>query len=475
MAELHAPRTETEKALVSIWSEVLKVGSIGIQENFFDLGGHSLLVIRAVSRIRDVFEVDLAPSTFFAHPTVAGLARVLVETKGSGGGKQRIERQSAEGPSPLSYAQERLWFLDQLAPGSAVYNIVDVVRFEGPYNGEAMQGAVNELVRRHETLRTAFRNQEGQPVQIVFPAVELVFAELDLRSLPETEREQTWMRRVREEGRSPFQLTEPPLLRGIVVHLSEQQQLVLLTCTTSLPTSGRWRCCSGNCASSTRWFSQGKSLRCRSCRFATATSCTGSAGTCRARYWRSSWDSGKKRWRGLRRFWNYPPTSRGRRCRVLRARRRRFELSPELLERLKRLSRQQEATLFMTLAAGFMALLYRYTGQDDILVGTPISGRTRSETEDLIGFFLNLVVLRAQFTTQGSFRSLLQQMRQRALGAYGHQDLPFEQLVAELAPERGSQPDAAVSGDVCAVQHRRRLAGLGRGSTGAAGDRDLEV
>ena len=436
VAELHAPRTETEKALVSIWSEVLKLGSIGIRENFFDLGGHSLLVIRAVSRIRDVFEVDVAPSTFFAHPTVAGLARVLVETKGSGGGKQRIERQSAEGPSPLSYAQERLWFLDQLAPGSAVYNIVDVVRFEGPYNGEAMQGAVNELVRRHETLRTAFRNQEGQPVQIVYPAVELVFAELDLRSLPEAEREQTWMRRAREEGRRPFQLTEPPLLRGIVVHLSEQQQLVLLTIHHIIADEWSMEVLQRELRQLYRSFSQGKSsalaelpIRYRDFVHWQRGHLQGEVLAKQLGFW-------KEALAGAPTILELPTDKPRPAVQSFAGATEAFELSLELLERLKQLSRQQGATLFMTLAAGFMALLYRYTGQDDILVGTPISGRTRSETEELIGLFLNLVVLRAKFTTQGSFRSLLQQIRQQALGAYGHQDLPFEQLVAELAPER---------------------------------------
>src|SRR5271157_4037856 len=434
--ESAAPRTENEQAVAAIWSEVLKVGGIGLEDNFFDLGGHSLLVIRAVSRIRDVFEVDLPPSTFFAHPTVAGLARVLAEAKGRSGGMQRIERRSQDGPCPLSYAQERLWFLDQLAPGSPVYNIVDVVQFDGNYNADAMQRTVHELVRRHEPLRTAFSNRDGQPVQIVFPTVELAFSELDLRALPEKEREDTWIRLVREEGRKPFQLTQPPLLRGTLVHWSEQQQRLVLTLHHIIADEWSMEVLQRELHQIYRSFSQAEpsplpELPIRYTDFV---------------HWQRGYLQGEVLQQQVA-FWKEAlagaptvlelPTDKPRPAvQSFQGAIEAFALPQELLERLKRLSRQQDATLFMTLAAAFLVLLHRYTGQEDILLGTPISGRTRSETEDLIGLFLNLVVLRGQFREQESFQSLLEQVRQRALGAYGHQDLPFEQLVSELAPER---------------------------------------
>ena len=431
-----APRTETEQALAAIWNEVLKVGGVGVHDNFFDLGGHSLLVIRAVARIRDVFEVELLPSSFFAHPTVAGLARVLAEDKGEGGGMPRIERRNQDGPSPLSYAQERLWFLDQLAPSIPVYNIVDAVGFEGNYDAQAMQRAVDELVRRHETLRTAFSSGDGQPAQIVLPTVAIAFPERDLRQLPEKEREDTWISLAREQGRKPFNLAQPPLLRGTLVRLSEQKQLLLLSIHHIIADEWSMEVLQRELHQLYGAFSQGESspfaeLPIRYTDFV---------------HWQRAYLQGdllqkqvafwKEALLGAPTILELPSDKPRPAVQSFAGAVEAFELPRELLERLKLLSRQQEATLFMTLAAAFMVLLHRYTGQDDILVGTPISGRTRSETEDLIGLFLNLVILRAQFSEQESFRSLLHQVRQRALGAYGHQDLPFEQLVAELAPER---------------------------------------
>ena len=431
-----APRDPLEQMMAQIWSKILNVPRIGIHDNFFELGGHSLLVIRAVSRIRDVFDVELAPSTFFANSTVAGLATVLAEDKREGKGLSRIERRSQDGPCSLSYAQERLWFLDQLAPGSPLYNIVDVVWFEGKYNAAAMQRAVNELVRRHETLRTAFSSREGRPVQIVVPMVDVAFPELDLRPLPEKEREETWISLAREEGRKPFNLERPPLLRGTLVRLSEQKQLLLLTIHHIIADEWSMEVLQRELHQLYRAFCQGEpsplaELPIRYTDFV---------------HWQRGYLQGEVLQKQVG-FWKEAlagaptilelPTDKPRPAvQSFEGATEAFELPRELLERLKLLSRQQEATLFMTLSAAFMTLLHRYTGQDDILVGTPISGRTRSETEDLIGLFLNLVILRAQFSEEGTFQSLLHQVRQRALGAYGHQDLPFEQLVAELAPER---------------------------------------
>jgi len=222
------PQTETEKALALIWSEMLRVDHVGINDDFFDLGGHSLLAIRAVSRIRDVFGVDINFKTLFDNPTIAGLSKVITAAKSSGT-VPRIERHKLPGPSPLSFAQEQLWFLDRLTPGSPVYNMNDVVDFHGEYNAEAMRKAIRELVRRHEILRTEFSQDNGQPVQVILLEMNLPLAELDLGSLPEQERNQEWTRVVREQGRRPFDLSKAPLLRATMVHLSAREHRLLLT------------------------------------------------------------------------------------------------------------------------------------------------------------------------------------------------------------------------------------------------------
>ena len=207
---------------------MLKVDNIGIHDDFFDLGGHSLLAIRVVSRIRDLFGVDITFQTLFQNPTITALSKVITAAKSSGT-VQRIERRKPSGPAPLSFAQEQLWFLDHLTPGSPVYNMNDVVDFRGEYNAGAMRRALQELVRRHEILRTEFSHSGGQPAQIILPEMDLPLVELDLGSLTGLEREREWTRVVREQGRKPFELSRAPLLRATLVHLSSHQHRLLLT------------------------------------------------------------------------------------------------------------------------------------------------------------------------------------------------------------------------------------------------------
>jgi amino acid adenylation domain-containing protein/FkbM family methyltransferase len=429
------PQTETEKALALIWSEMLKVENVGINDDFFDLGGHSLLAIRVVSRIRDVFGVDITFQTLFQNPTIAGLSKVITAAKSSGT-VQRIERRKPSGPAPLSFAQEQLWFLDHLSPGSPVYNMNDVVDFHGEYNADAMRKAVAELVRRHEILRTEFSHNSGQPEQNILPEMELPLAELDLSSLPEQEREREWTRVVREQGRKPFDLSRAPLLRATIVHQSSHQHRLLLTTHHILADEWSMEVVHQELKRLYEAFSSGRpsplpDLPIQFADFAC---------------WQREWIKGEVL-ESQTSYWKTElagapsvlelPTDKPRpAAQSFHGATETFQVSGKLLDQLKTMGREQQATLFMILEAAFMALLHRYTGQDDIVVGTPISGRTHSETENLIGLFLNTLLLRAKFSDRQSFLSLVQQVRERALGAYAHPDLPFERLVAELAPDR---------------------------------------
>ncbi len=224
------PRSEREKALAAIWCEILKLPKVGIESNFFDIGGHSLLAIRVVSRIRDQFQVDLSPRIFFANATIAALAQIIdqeiAQTKSAA--IQKIPRRQGTGPSPLSFAQERLWFLDQLASGSPVYNIVDIIEFAHVSDASLIKRAFAELVNRHEILRTAFSESEGDPVQMAQPSIELSLREVDLSALPAAEKEFVWTRIAREQGRKAFDLAKPPLFRATLAHLGQQEYLLLL-------------------------------------------------------------------------------------------------------------------------------------------------------------------------------------------------------------------------------------------------------
>jgi len=429
------PQSGTEKALAQIWIELLRADKIGINDNFFHLGGHSLLAIRAVSRIRDVFGLDITLQTIFKNPTIAGLAKVLTASKGSGA-VQRIEPRSPSGPSPLSFAQEQFWFLDHLAPGSPVCNIGDIVDFHGEYIAEATHRAIQELVRRHEILRTAFSQSDGQPVQIISPEADLPLAELNLSSQSEKEREREWTRVVREQVRKPFDLSRAPLLRATMVHLSAHEHRLLLTTHHILVDEWSMEVFHKELKGLYDAFSKGRpsplpELPIQYADFAC---------------WQREWLKGEvlesqtSYWRqelaGAPSVLELPTDKPRPATRSFRGATETFHLPEKLLEQMKILGREQQATLFMMLEAAFMVLLHRYTGQDDIVVGTPISGRTHSETENLIGLFLNTVLLRAKFSNRQNFLSLVQQVRERALGAYAHPDLPFERLVAELAPDR---------------------------------------
>lgn len=429
------PHTETERALALIWTELLKVDNIGINDDFFDLGGHSLLAIRAVPRIRDVFGVDISFQILFENPTIAALSKVLNGAKDSGT-VQRIERRKQSGPVPLTFSQEQLWFLDHLSPGSSVYNVGDIVDFHGEYSAAAMRKALNELVRRHEILRTEFSRSGAQPVQVILPDMELPLTELDLSSLPDQDREREWTRAVREQGRKPFDLSRAPLLRATVVHLSAHEHRLLLTIHHILTDEWSMELLHQELkqlydAFSNGWPSPLSELPIQYSDFAS---------------WQREWLKGDVL-ESLTSYWKEElagapsilelPTDKPRPAtQTFRGATETFHLPETLLDQLKTQARDQQATLFMILQAGFMALLHRYTGQNDIVVGTPISGRTHGETQNLIGLFLNTVLLRAKFNDRQNFLSLVQQVRERALGAYAHPDLPFERLVAELAPDR---------------------------------------
>ncbi len=430
------PQTETEKALVAIWTEILKVENPGVNDDFFELGGHSLLAIKIISRIRDVFGADLATQNLFEHPTIAGLAGVLAESKGGAGSAQHIERRARTGPAPLSFSQEQLWFLNRLAPGSPVYNVVDAIRFEGAYNAGAMKRTLDELVRRHEVLRTTFSYGDGQPLQTVLPSVAIAFKEIDLTTYSGEEREREWKRVIREEGRKPFDLSEVPLFRAAIIHLSGLEHKLLITIHHIIADEWSMEVMHDEITQLYQAFSLGRSsplseLPIQYADFAVWQRdwLKGDAYQRQESYW-------KKELAGAATVLELPPDKPRPALQTFNGAIESFKLPKDLSEQLKALSREQQATLFMLLEAGFATLLHRYTGQEDILVGTPISGRTRSETEHLIGYFLNTVVLRSQFSDRMNFHTLLQQTRERAVGAYAHPDLPFDRLVADLAPER---------------------------------------
>ena len=433
-----ASRTPTEELLADIWSQVLNVERVGIYDDFFDLGGHSLLATQVVSRIRETFQVEMPLRCLFETPTVAGLAESLALSRRDG---QSLELSSIQpvprdGDLPLSFAQQRLWFIDQLDPGNSVYNFPVAVRLKGSLNLAALEQSLNEIVRRHEALRTTFSMVDGQPAQVIASTLTITLPVMDLRELPEVQREAGVQRLVVEEARRPFDLARGPLLRARVLQLTDDEQVGLLTMHHIV--SDGW--------------SAGILVREMAALY--QAYCTESPSPLPElpiqyadfAHWQREWLQGavlqrqldywKKQLDGSPPLLELPEDHPRPPVQTFRGGHQSLLLPKAVGSALKILSREEAATLFMTLLAAFKVLLSCYTRQDDLLVGTPVANRNRLEIEGLIGFFVNALVLRTDLSGNPTFRELVRRVRRVCVDAYAHQDLPFERLVEELHIER---------------------------------------
>ncbi len=446
-----APRDAIEALVAEIFAEVLALaGEISIHDSFFDLGGHSLLATQLLSRVRESFGVEMPLRQVFEAQTVASFARAIEAAQREARGLESgpIERQErvAGVELPLSFAQERLWFLDQLEPGSPTYNIPTALKVRGALDPARLAAALRYLERRHESLRTTFPTRNGRAVQSFSspdaPRGALLFARVDLSVLAEARREAEVLRLAAAEAIRPFDLATGPLGRVVLVQLAaapQAEQALLLTVHHIISDGWSMGVFVRELAEVHAALVEGRPvdpavvppLPIQYADFAA---------------WQRGWLVGDvlerqmEHWR--RHLIGAPellalPTDRPRPAiqsyrgaSVARA------SATGSVERLQALSRAEGATIFMTLLAAWSTLLYRYTGQADIPVGTPIANRNRAEVEGLIGFFVNTLVLRTKVAPRESFRSLLGSVREATLEGYAHQDLPFEKLVEAIAPQR---------------------------------------
>ncbi len=437
-AERLAPQTPTEEMVCAIWAEVLGVEGAGVEENFFDLGGHSLLATQVMSRVRSAFSIELHLRSFFGSPTVRGLSKLIdcAVAEKRGVAAPPITPADRGEKLPLSFAQQRLWFIDQLEPMSARYNIPAALRLEGHLDINSLGCALTEIVRRHESLRTKFVLADGEPVQVVEPAETFKLDFTDLSHLAETEREAAAQQLAREEAARPFGLSQAPLLRALLARLSEEEHVLLFTMHHIVTDGWSMGVLVREVAQLYEAYLKGEESPLEELPIQYADFAA----------WQRQWMSGEVLERELQ-YWRAQlagappvlelPTDRPRPAvQTFRGATHSFTLPAELAERLRALSRAEGATLFMTLLAGFQALLSRYTNQQEVVVGSPIANRNRAETEGLIGFFVNTLALRTDLSGAPTFREILKRVREVCLGAYAHQEVPFEKLVEELEPER---------------------------------------
>ncbi len=435
---LIAPITPVENIVADIWSQALNLAQVGVEDNFFELGGHSLLATQIISRLRQVFQVDLPISSIFDFPTVARLSERIERAMRAGDGRPAppITPRPRAGLAPASFAQQRLWLLHQVQPDSTLYNIPTAIRLRGPLDIDALNQTVEEVLRRHESLRTTFISVEGRPCQVVAPHKSLRIPEIDLQELAESAREEVVYEMARKESLIPFDLTEGPLARVSLLKFGQTDHVLLLTVHHIVFDGWSMGVLMREMASLYDAFSKGlpSPMPDLAVQYSDYS------------IWQREWLEGEHLESQLR-YWRRQldgsptlspmPIDRPRPpVQSFQGARHSFVIPGSLAEPLRALGSKEGATLYMTLLAVFKAMLCYQLNQDDIVVGTEVANRTQAETEGMIGFFVNELVLRTNLAGNPTFREMLGRARRVALGAYAHQDLPFDRLVAALKPER---------------------------------------
>ena len=429
-------RDAEEQLMVQVWENLLGIDGIGIDDNFFELGGHSLLATQVVSRMRAELGVEVALRSIFEEPTIAGLIKLTRREAGVGRGDDRIKRVARDEELPLSFAQQRLWFIDQLEPGSAAYNLSVGLRMRGKLAHRELERSLSEIVRRHEVLRTTFESRDGPPIQIISPPTDIHLAVTDFSSLSDHERNARLEQLAVADANEPFDLQHGPLIRLKLLRLGAEDHVLL--CTMHHIVSDGWSMgiLIREVGALYEAYSEGKAsplpeLEIQYADYAVWQRQMLNSGVLAQQlaYWKQHL-AGAPALLDLPTDRPRPPVQSNRGARLP------IHLDQRLTEELQAVSQRKGMTLFMTLLAAFQVLLYRYTSAPDVVVGTPIANRTRTETEGLIGIFLNALVLRTSLAGEPDWQQVLQRTREVCLEAYAHQEVPFEILVEELDPER---------------------------------------
>jgi len=434
-----APRTEVERTLAAIWQELLGIEQVGVEDDFLEMGGHSLLALQAISRIYEALRVDVPLHTLLASPTIAELAMLVAEQRReTPENLDELPAEKAARPArfPLSFAQQRLWFLNQLDPGSVAYHIPIGLSLRGALRREVLSASLQEIVRRHKTLRTTFEDVDQHSVQVISPPPAVAVPLVDLAALPAGLRQREVERLAGELAHLPFDLGRGPLLRVHLLRSGSAESVLLVTIHHIVADGWSAGVFLSELGTLYAAYAGGRpsplpELPLQYVDFARRQreQLEGKVLEDELRYWKDRLIDGPPAL-DLPTDRPRPAIRKGRGASL-------FLSCPKALrDRLAALSQREGATLFMTFLAALSAVLSGHTGQTDICIGTPITGRNRRELQGVIGLFVNILVARTDLSGDPSFRRLLQRVRATALDAYAHQDLPFEMLVKEFQVKR---------------------------------------
>lgn len=427
-----APRTATEATLAEHWQALLQIESVGIHDDFFALGGHSLMATQLLSQVQRSFGVQLGLRALFEAPTIAELAARIEEGRQFQGEEAAGSMVIAPRPAhlPLSYEQESLWFIEALQPGNPLYNTAFTIEVRGPLVAAVLEAAVNAVVARHEALRTVFVRGEQGPEQKILPVQRILIPQEDVSDDAEMNR------RAQEEGSAPFNFATGPLLRLRLFRRSESANLMVLTIHHIV--SDRWSL--GIIAHEIAAFYQAQLTGDE-----TGLGPPGLQYADFALWQRRELEAGglargldywRKRLAGAPLVLELPGDKPRPAVRRARGAIESFVLPAEIVRKVNVFAQTQQATIFMVLLAAFKVLIHRYTGKEDLLVGSPIAGRSRVEMHDTVGLFVNALVLRSDLSGNPDFRSTVARVKDATLDAFAHADVPFEKLVQALAPAR---------------------------------------
>ncbi len=435
------PRGAVEEIVAGIWCEVLRLPAVGRTDNFFGLGGHSLLMTRVILRVRSALKVELPVRSLFESPTVEQFSRLVEQRIGEGRLTElaEISPVSRDGELPLSYSQQRMWFFEQLARGTSAFNIALGVRLRGALNAAALEQTFGEIIRRHESLRTVFPAERGGPVQLIRPPTTFILPVVDLSGLDAEERERRAARLAQEETLRRFDLAEGPLVRIMLLRLRREEHIVVSTMHHIIGDGQSFEVVIAEMSRLYGAFAQGQPSPLAELEVQYADYAAwqrqwlqGEALETRLAYWR-------KQLEGATRRLTLPQRRSRPTVQTFKGARQDVQFSPELTRGLRELSRREGVTLLMAMLSAFVLLLNRYTGDEDIVVGTPYANRERVEAEHLVGILTTTLVLRVDLSGATTFREVLRRVREVCLDAYAYQVPP--ELLREDLRRRGEEPE----------------------------------